>query len=111
MTERPLPSLSREVVIKNEKGLHARASASVAKLAASYRAALRVSRQDGKAETADGDSIMSLMMLQAGPGTRLIVEASGEERREALEALVSLIERRFDEEEAVSSRLSSRQGS
>jgi phosphocarrier protein len=83
------------VVIRNRKGLHARASAKFVKCAESFNASVRVTR-DG--QTVGGTSIMGLMMLAAGPGSRIIIEAEGPEAPEAIDALVALIEEGFGEE-------------
>src|SRR5262245_27659167 len=83
------------VTICNRKGMHARASAKFVKCAESFDADVRVMR-DGN--TVDGTSIMGLMMLAAGPGTVIVLEAEGPEGPEAIEALVALIEAGFGEE-------------
>jgi phosphocarrier protein HPr len=87
--------LRRTVEIVNERGLHARASAKFVKAAAQYNAEVRVSREGS---TVDAQSIMGLMMLGAGPGSLLEIEASGPEAEAALSTLVQLIEDRFHEE-------------
>jgi phosphocarrier protein len=86
----------RTVEIVNKRGLHARASAKFVKLATEFDAEVRVSR-DG--QTVDARSIMGLMMLAAGPGCCIDIEAEGDEAAEAVDALVELVTRRFDEEE------------
>ena len=85
----------RTVGICNERGLHARASAKFVKLAATYDAEVRVGK-DG--QMVDARSIMGLMMLAAGIGCTVDVEAEGPEAQEALDALCALVEGRFDEE-------------
>ena len=87
---------SRTVEIVNKKGLHARASAKFVKLAANFDAEVRVSK-DG--QTVDARSIMGLMMLAAGPGCCIEIEAEGPEAEPALEALSALVTARFDEDE------------
>jgi len=84
------------VEIVNKRGLHARASAKFVKVASGFDAEVRVSK-DGT--TVDARSIMGLMMLAAGPGSEIDIEAEGAEARAALHALADLIARRFDEEE------------
>ena len=86
----------RTVDIVNKRGLHARASAKFVKLATDFDAEVRVSR-DG--QTVDARSIMGLMMLAAGPGCCIEIEAEGPEAEPAVEALVELVSRRFDEDE------------
>ena len=86
----------RTVEIVNIRGLHARASAKFVKLASNFDAEVRVSK-DG--QTVDARSIMGLMMLAAGPGCRIDIEADGPEAQAAVEALAALVESRFDEDE------------
>jgi phosphocarrier protein len=83
------------VTIRNVKGLHARASAKFVKCAEAFDADVQVTR-DG--QTVGGTSIMGLMMLAASPGCTLLIEASGPEAPEALEALVGLVADGFGEE-------------
>jgi phosphocarrier protein len=82
------------VRIRNKKGLHARASAKFVKCAEQFDAIVKVTR-DG--QTVTGTSIMGLLMLAAGPGSTLFIEAEGPEGPEALEALISLIDDGFGE--------------
>lgn len=88
--------LSAEIPIVNKKGLHARASAKFVQTVEQFNARVRVSRCG---ETVGGDSIMGLMMLSAGPGTSIRVEASGPEAQHVLEALAALISSRFGEDD------------
>jgi phosphocarrier protein len=83
------------VTIRNRKGLHARASAKFVKCAESFEATVRVTR-DG--QTVGGSSIMGLMMLAAGPGSSIDIEAEGPQAPEAIEALVALVESGFGED-------------
>lgn len=85
----------REAAILNQRGLHARASAKFVKCAAAFDAEVRVSR-DG--HTVDAQSIMGLMMLAAGQGTTVEIEAGGPQAEDALDALCNLCARRFDED-------------
>lgn len=84
-----------EVEIRNRKGLHARASAKFVKCAESFQATVRVMR-DG--HTVGGTSIMGLMMLAAGPGTRIVIEAEGPQAVEVIAALVALVASGFGED-------------
>ena len=87
--------LARTVAISNRLGLHARAAAKFVKLASSFTAEIVVAK--GGVEVS-GRSIMGLMMLAASPGTSIEIRSTGNDAAEALEALVDLVERRFDEE-------------
>ncbi|HQT51917.1 MAG: HPr family phosphocarrier protein [Phenylobacterium sp.] len=87
---------SRSVEIVNKRGLHARASAKFVKMASTFDAEVTVSK-DGS--TVDARSIMGLMMLAAGPGCCIEIQAEGAEAGPALEALAKLVADRFDEDE------------
>jgi phosphocarrier protein HPr len=85
-----------EVVIPNKKGLHARASAQFVRCASSFGAQVRVTREG---HTVGGTSIMGLMMLAAGQGHSILIEAEGPEAAEALRALVKLVHNGFGEDD------------
>jgi len=87
--------LSRELLIINKRGLHARASAKFVQMVDTFDAAITVSK-DGM--TVGGTSIMGLMMLAASPGSTVLVTASGNQAVEALDALDQLIQNKFGEE-------------
>jgi len=89
--------VSRELVVENQKGIHARPAAMFVKTAQRFRCEILVEK-DG--ETVNGKSIMGLMMLAAGPGSRLMVRAEGEDAQKALNEIESLLHNsRFNEEE------------
>ena len=88
-------TVETSVEITNERGLHARASAKFVKLAATFDAEVTVAK-DGA--TVDARSIMGLMMLAAGPGSRVIIRAEGAEAEAAVEALAELVTNRFEED-------------
>ncbi|VAW13476.1 Phosphocarrier protein, nitrogen regulation associated [hydrothermal vent metagenome] len=82
------------VVICNERGLHARASAKFVKHAAGFKSVISVTK-DG--ETVEGRSILDLMMLAAGPGASIEIAATGADAAQALAELKALVECGFDE--------------
>jgi phosphocarrier protein len=86
----------REVEIVNKKGLHARASAKFVQCAEQFDAAITVTRGH---ESVGGTSIMGLMMLAAGPGITITIQATGREAAAAVDALCKLVASRFGEEE------------
>lgn len=88
-------SVSRELLIINKRGLHARASAKFVQTVDGFDARITVSK-DGM--TVGGTSIMGLMMLAASPGCTVMVEAEGAEAEAALEAIAALIADKFGEE-------------
>ena len=87
---------SLQVLICNNKGLHARASALFVKCAQQFDATITVTREG---ETVSGSSIMDLLMLAAGKGTSITINASGRQSNEALEQLVALVTARFHEDD------------
>jgi phosphocarrier protein HPr len=86
----------RSLEICNKKGLHARASAKFVQTVERFDAEVKVRRGN---EVVGGTSIMGLMMLAAGPGTTITVEAVGNQAAEVVEALAALVNGRFAEEE------------
>lgn len=87
---------ARTCKIVNRKGLHARAAARFVETAEVFDAEVDVSKDGLKV---GGTSILGLMMLAAGIGTSVVLEARGPQAHDALEALADLIKRRFDEDE------------
>ena len=88
--------IAADVLIRNKKGLHARASAKFVRCAEEFEAEITVTR-DG--QSVGGMSIMGLMMLAASPGTTIRIAANGPQAAKAVAALVKLVEERFGEEE------------
>jgi phosphocarrier protein len=87
--------LRRTVRIPNSRGLHARAAAKLVSLAERFSACVTVTR-DGQSVPAC--SIMGLMMLGAGQGSEVAIEAEGWDAKEALEAIAGLVEAGFHED-------------
>ncbi len=87
--------VAKEVVILNEVGLHARPCSKFVKLAGTFRADVWITK-DG--HTVNGKSIMGLMMLAAGQGSRLLITCEGEDADAALAAIEKLILSKFDED-------------
>lgn len=88
------PPVQTTVRICNQRGLHARASAKFVKLASSFEAEIFVTREGVRV---DARSIMGLLMLGAGIGSDIDIEAEGPDADEALKALTELVETKFDE--------------
>ena len=87
-------TVSRQMKIVNDKGLHARASAKFVEVVEQFDADARVGK-DGM-ET-PGDSIMGLLMLAASYGTRIEVETSGPDAQKLMDALDALVADKFGE--------------
>ena len=88
-------ALAQQLTIVNRKGLHARASARFVRTAECFDATVNVVK-DGT--SVNGNSIMGLMMLGAGPGSTILVQATGKQAREALDAITTLVNNGFDED-------------
>jgi phosphocarrier protein len=99
MTAKKLPDdetgLTKELIVSNKLGIHARPAALFVKTANRFQCDVFVEK-DG--EKVNGKSIMGLMMLAAGPGSKLIVHAIGPDASKALVEIENLLKRKFDEE-------------
>ena len=89
------PPLERTVRIGNKRGLHARAAAKFVKMVESQQADVTVIKDD---MSVCGSSIMGLLMLSASINTQIRIVVKGDNAPAALEELVGLVERHFDEE-------------
>ena len=87
-------TVSKNVTIINELGLHARSAAMIAKLASRAISPIWISKGDDKA---DASSIMDLLTLEGTPGTRLKVSAQDKTDIDILNAIIDLIEKGFGE--------------
>ena len=84
----------REVEIVNKLGLHARASAKLTQLAGRYQSDVQMSRNGRKV---NAKSIMGVMMLAAGKGSKVVIEIEGPDESDAMDAIVTLIGDYFGE--------------
>lgn len=90
----------RRVQVTSRLGLHARAAANLVRVASQFQSSLTLQRLDGNAQ-ADAKSILSILTLAASRGTELRVVADGVDEQEALDAVVGLFSRDFDETEKI----------
>ncbi|MDU9389734.1 HPr family phosphocarrier protein [Pseudomonas japonica] len=90
-----MPAIEIEII--NKLGLHARAAAKFVGVAGKFPCAVKVGRAADR--LVDGKSIMAVMMLAAGKGTQVHLLTEGDEDQAALDALIELINNRFDEGE------------
>ena len=88
--------LSEDVEIINKLGLHARAAAKLVKVASAFEANIDIERDGHKV---NAKSIMGVMMLAASQGTRLNISIEGADQVDAMDAVLDLINNRFDEDE------------
>jgi phosphocarrier protein len=87
--------LTKELTIANKSGIHARPAAMFVKVATRYGCDIFVEK-DG--EKINGKSIMGLMMLAAGPGSKVTLHVKGADATAAIDELEALVKRKFDEE-------------
>ena len=94
-TAKKSKSHSKELVVLNKLGIHARPAALFVKTTNRFNCEIFVEK-DG--EKVNGKSIMGLMMLAAGPGSKLTIYCEGDDCVEALAEVEALLKRKFDEE-------------
>ena len=87
----------RMATISNRLGLHARAAARLVRRAGQFTSSVQLIRKDS-GQSADGKSILSVLLLAASRGTCLIIRAEGEDEERAANALLELVEQKFGEE-------------
>ena len=87
-------ALRAKAIIKNKRGLHARASAKIVEASARFQSEIHVIK-DGN--SVNGRSIMGLMMLAASIGSEIEITAEGPDAQEALTAMLALVEAKFGE--------------
>jgi len=87
--------IEKEVTIVNRLGMHARPAAMFVRIASRYRAEIWVEKEG---EQINGKSIMGLMMLAAGQGSKLMIRCEGPDADKAMEEIEELIATRFNED-------------
>ncbi|MGB0223626.1 MULTISPECIES: HPr family phosphocarrier protein [unclassified Marinobacterium] len=88
--------IEKNVTIINKLGLHARAAAKLIGVTGKFGCDIKITK-DGK--TVDAKSIMAIMMLAASQGTDLIIQTDGADESAAMDAVIEIINNRFDEDE------------
>ncbi len=88
--------VTQSTTIINKLGLHARAASKFANTANRFASSIGI---EAKGKSIDGKSIMSIMLLAASMGTDITITVDGKDEKEALDALITLIHNKFDEEE------------
>ena len=86
--------LEKILTVQNKMGIHARPAAMIVRTANQFKADVFFEKDE---EVVNGKSIMGLMMLAAGSGSKIKMTASGEDAQEAIKAVEELFSRRFDE--------------
>jgi|SRR3954447_8498530 phosphocarrier protein HPr len=93
--ESPVQKVEKEISVINRLGLHARPAAMFVRIASRHRSEIWVSKE---AEEVNGKSIMGLMMLAAGQGSKLHIRCEGPDAEKAMEDLEALINAKFNED-------------
>ena len=86
---------SQDVTVVNQLGMHARAAAKFVHLATRYEAHVKVARDQREI---DGKSIMGILLLAAARGSTITISAEGQDERDAVDALVALVQSGFGED-------------
>ena len=95
LSRKPEAKASREIEIVNKLGLHARPCSKFVKLAGTFGCEVWVTNGP---DTVNGKSIMGLMMLAAGFGSKLMISCEGSDAVQALDAIAKLVLSKFDED-------------
>jgi phosphocarrier protein len=93
-----MPIVSRDIVVSNKLGLHARPAMQFVDLANQFQSKVTVSKGGDEPYEADGKSVMQMIILAATEGTTLKILADGEDAQAAVEKLAQLFNDKFGEE-------------
>ena len=93
-----MPTASRDIVICNKLGLHARPAMQFVDLANQFNSDIKVTAMTEERTEADGKSVMQMIILAAVEGTTLRIEASGDDAEQAVAKLAELVNEKFGEE-------------
>lgn len=94
-----MPTASKEIVVSNKLGLHARPAMQFVDLANSFTSDIKVQKFGEEPGNADGKSVMEMIILAATEGTKMRIEASGEDAEDAVNKLAELFDSKFGEED------------
>ena len=94
-----MPTASKEIIVSNKLGLHARPAMQFVDLANSFKSEIKVTKFGEEPGEADGKSVMQMIILAATEGTKMRIDAEGEDADEAVQKLAQLFEDKFGEGE------------
>lgn len=94
-----MPTVTRKTSVMNDLGLHARPAMQFVDVANQFRSNIRVESKGDEPGEADGKSVMQMIILAATQGTPLVITADGDDAQTAVDALVTLVESKFGEEQ------------
>src|SRR5439155_21605036 len=94
-----MPTASRDIIVTNKLGLHARPAMQFVDVANSFKSDIKVVKFGEEPGEADGKSVMQMIILAATEGTKMRIDADGEDADEAVKKLAQLFEEKFGEGE------------
>jgi len=94
-----MPTASREIVVSNKLGLHARPAMQFVDLANQFKSDITVNKLGEEPAEADGKSVMQMIILAATEGTKMRIDATGDDAGEAVTKLAELFDSKFGEDE------------
>ena len=94
-----MPTASKDIIVTNKLGLHARPAMQFVDLANSFASEIKVTKFGEEPGEADGKSVMQMIILAAVPGTQMRIDADGEDAEQAVEKLAQLFADNFGEGE------------
>ncbi|MGB7160097.1 MAG: HPr family phosphocarrier protein [Tepidisphaeraceae bacterium] len=94
-----MPQASRDIVVSNKLGLHARPAMQFVDVANGFSSDIKVTKFGEEPGEADGKSVMQMIILAATEGTRMRIDAEGADAAAAVKSLAELFESKFGEEE------------
>ena len=93
-----MPSASKDIIVSNKLGLHARPAMQFVDLANQFKSDVKVIKGGEEPGEADGKSVMQMIILAATQGTQMTIEATGEDAEEAVKRLAELFDEKFGED-------------
>jgi len=94
-----MPHASRDIVVSNKLGLHARPAMQFVDVANGFSSDIKVTKFGDEPGEADGKSVMQMIILAATEGTRMRIDAEGADADQAVKSLAELFEKKFGEED------------
>lgn len=94
-----MPIASRDIVVSNKLGLHARPAMQFVDVASGFSSEIRVTKFGDEPGEADGKSVMEMIILAATEGTKMRIDADGDDAEAAVKSLAELFESKFGEDE------------
>ncbi|MEO6435211.1 MAG: HPr family phosphocarrier protein [Tepidisphaeraceae bacterium] len=94
-----MPTASKDIVVSNKLGLHARPAMQFVDMANSFTSDIKVTKFGEEPGEADGKSVMQMIIIAAVPGTTMRIDADGDDAEDAVAKLAQLFDDKFGEED------------